>query len=256
MKLVLLAGGLGTRISEESGLRPKPLIEIGGRPLLWHIMKLYAAHGVNEFVICLGYRGYMIKEWFANYRLHTADVTFRLRDDVRTIHKMETEDWTVTLVDTGEDSMTGGRLKRVASYLVPGETFCLTYGDGFADIDITAELAFHRAEGRIGTVAAVAPPGRFGAMLTEAGRVVRFVEKPPGDGALINGGFFIFEPGVLELIDGDATVLELEPLERLAATNQLSAYVHHGFWHPLDTLRDKNTLEQLWASGKAPWRVW
>jgi glucose-1-phosphate cytidylyltransferase len=251
---VLLAGGLGTRISEESALRPKPLIEIGGRPVLWHIMKIYAAHGFSEFVVCLGYRGYMIKEWFANYRLHTADVTFRLRDDVREIHKMETEDWTVTLVDTGESTMTGGRLKRVAHYLTGGEPFCLTYGDGVADIDIRAEIAHHRAEGRLATVAAVAPPGRFGAMEIEHARVTRFAEKPAGDGGVINGGFFVFEPAVLEYIDGDATVLEHEPLERLAAADQLTAYQHHGFWHPLDTLRDKNVLESFWSSGAAPWR--
>jgi glucose-1-phosphate cytidylyltransferase len=256
VKVVLLAGGLGTRISEESALRPKPLIEIGGRPILWHIMKMYAAHGMTDFIVCLGYRGYMIKEWFANYRLHTADVTFRLRDDVRTIHKMETEDWTVTLVDTGENTMTGGRLKRVAEYLTPGEAFCLTYGDGVSDIDVSAELAFHRRHGRLATVAAVAPPGRFGAMEIDAARVTRFAEKPRGDGSVINGGFFIFEPQILDYIAGDATVLEHEPLERLASAGMLTAFQHDGFWHPLDTLRDKNVLEALWASGEAPWRTW
>lgn len=257
VKVVLLAGGLGTRISEESALRPKPLIEIGGRPILWHIMKIYAAYGLREFVVCLGYRGYMIKEWFANYRLHTADVTFHLRDDVRTIHKMETEDWTVTLVDTGESTMTGGRLKRVARYLTPDEPFCVTYGDGVADIDVRAELAHHRAHGRLATVAAVAPPGRFGAMeLNGEALVTRFAEKPRGDGGVINGGYFIFEPGVLDYIPDDSTVLEHEPLERLAAEGALTAYHHNGFWHPLDTLRDRNVLEGMWTSGQAPWRVW
>ncbi len=258
MKAVILAGGYGTRISEESALRPKPLIEIGGRPILWHIMKIYAAHGINEFVVCLGYKGYMIKEFFANYRLHTADVTFHLRENSCTIHRSETEDWTVTLVDTGEDSMTGGRLRRVRPYLAEGGTFCFTYGDGLADVDITAEVAFHRGHGRIGTVAAVVPPGRYGAMNVDASAAVTaFTEKPPGDGAVINGGFFVLEPAVFDyLTEGDATIFERGPLERLAGERQLSAFRHEGFWQPLDTLRDKNQLEALWEGGRAPWRVW
>ena len=258
MKAVLLAGGYGTRISEESATRPKPLIEIGGRPILWHIMKIYAAHGINEFIVALGYKGYMIKEFFANYRLHTADVTFALREDRRTIHRSETEDWTVTLVDTGEDSMTGGRLRRVMHHLIDGETFCFTYGDGVADIDITAEVAYHRAQGRIATVAAVVPPGRYGAMDVDGnGAVTAFKEKPPGDGGVINGGFFVLEPAIFAyLTEGDATIFERGPLERLAAERQLSAFRHLGFWQPLDTLRDKTQLEALWESGRAPWRVW
>jgi glucose-1-phosphate cytidylyltransferase len=257
VKAVFLAGGFGTRISEESVLRPKPLIEIGGRPILWHIMKIYAAHGINEFIVCLGYKGYMIKEFFANYRLHTADVTFHLREDALTIHRSETEDWTVTLVDTGEDTMTGGRLLRVKPYLQDGGTFCFTYGDGLSDIDITKELAHHRAQGRIGTIAAVVPPGRYGSIkLDAAGLVTEFMEKPPGDGAVINGGFFVLEPAVFDYLENDATIFEAGPLERLAADRQLSAYRHDGFWQPLDTLRDKTRLEQLWASGRAPWRVW
>ncbi len=258
MKAVLLAGGYGTRITEESALRPKPLIEIGGRPILWHIMKMYAAHGINEFVVCLGYKGYMIKEFFANYRLHTADVTFHLREESWTIHKSETEDWTVTLVDTGPDSMTGGRLLRVKEYVAGGGTFCFTYGDGLSSIDITREIAHHRARGRLATVAAVVPPGRYGAMNLDADdAVAAFVEKPPGDGGTINGGFFVLEPGVFDyLIDGDATIFEREPLERLAADRQLSAFRHDGFWQPLDTLRDKNYLEALWEGGRPPWRVW
>lgn len=258
MKAVFLAGGFGTRISEESALRPKPLIEIGGRPILWHIMKIYAAHGIREFIVALGYKGYMIKEFFANYRLHTADVTFELRQESWTIHRSETEDWSVTLIDTGEDTLTGGRLLRVKPYLVDGGTFCFTYGDGLADIDITGEIAHHRAHGRIATVAAVTPPGRYGAMkLGDDDRVTDFVEKPPGDGALVSGGFFVLEPAIFDyLTDGDETTFEHRPLERLAADGQLSAYRHEGFWQPLDTLRDKTRLEQLWASGHAPWRVW
>ncbi len=256
MKAVILAGGYGTRITEESALRPKPLIEIGGRPILWHIMKIYAAHGITEFVICLGYKGYMIKEFFANYRLHTADVTFRLREDTLTIHRNETEDWTVTLVDTGEGSMTGGRLKRVAPYL-DGDAFCFTYGDGVADIDIAAEVAHHRAHGKLATVAAVIPPGRYGSIKTDAGGfVTEFMEKPPGDGGSINGGFFVLQPEVLGYIENDATIFESGPLERLAAERQLSTFRHTGFWQPLDTLRDKIRLEQLWESGRAPWKVW
>jgi glucose-1-phosphate cytidylyltransferase len=257
MKAVLLAGGYGTRISEESALRPKPLIEIGGRPILWHIMKIYAAHGINEFVVCLGYRGYMIKEFFANYRLHTADVTFNLREEKWTIHKSETEDWTVTLVDTGEGSMTGGRLKRVKPYVADSGTFCFTYGDGVSDIDIRREVAFHRAHGKLATMAAVVPPGRYGSIKVDgADLVTEFLEKPPGDGGSINGGFFVLEPGVFDYLTDDATIFEAEPLERLAAERQLSAFRHEGFWQPLDTLRDKVRLEELWASGRAPWRTW
>ena len=257
MKAVILAGGYGTRISEESALRPKPLIEIGGRPILWHIMKIYAAHGINEFVVCLGYKGYMIKEFFANYRLHTADVTFDLREDRYTVHRSEAEDWTVTLVDTGEGSMTGGRLHRVMPYVRDGGTFCFTYGDGVADIDITAEIAAHRAHGKLATIAAVVPPGRYGSILVNGeGLVTQFMEKPPGDGAVINGGFFVLEPGVFAYLNGDATIFESEPLERLAAERQLGAFRHEGFWQPLDTLRDKTRLEQLWESGRAPWKVW
>lgn len=258
MKAVFLAGGFGTRISEESALRPKPLIEIGGRPILWHIMKIYAAHGIREFIVCLGYKGYMIKEFFANYRLHTADVTFELRKEAWTIHKSETEDWSVTLIDTGENTLTGGRLLRVMPYLVDGGTFCFTYGDGVADIDITAEIAHHRAHGRIATVAAVVPPGRYGAINLGAGDLVsEFVEKPPGDGAWVSGGFFVLEPRIFDYITGgDATTFEHEPLSRLASEGQLSAYRHRGFWQPLDTQRDKTLLEQLWSTGNAPWRVW
>lgn len=254
---MLLAGGYGTRISEESALRPKPLIEIGGRPILWHIMKIYAAHGITDFIVCLGYRGYMIKEFFANYRLHTADVTFNLREEKWTIHRSDTEDWTVTLVDTGEGTMTGGRLQRVMPYVADAGTFCFTYGDGVSDIDITAELAYHRAHGKIATLAAVVPPGRYGSI--RVGRknlVTEFTEKPPGDGGAINGGFFVLEPAVFEYLHGDATIFEGEPLERLAAEGQLSAFRHHGFWQALDTLRDKMHLEELWAGGHAPWRVW
>jgi glucose-1-phosphate cytidylyltransferase len=257
VKAVLLAGGYGTRITEESATRPKPLIEIGGRPILWHIMKIYAAHGITEFIVCLGYKGYMIKEFFANYRLHTADVTFHLREESWTIHRSETEDWTVTLVDTGEGTMTGGRLRRVRSYLEGGGTFCFTYGDGVADIDLTAEIAHHRAHGRLATVAAVIPPGRYGSITTdEGGFVTEFTEKPPGDGGSINGGFFVLEPGVFDYLRDDATIFESEPLERLAADRQLATYRHEGFWQPLDTLRDKIRLEQMWENGRAPWRVW
>jgi glucose-1-phosphate cytidylyltransferase len=257
VKAVLLAGGRGTRISEESALRPKPLIEIGGRPILWHIMKIYAAHGITEFIVCLGYKGYMIKEFFANYRLHTADVTFHLREDSWTIHRSEAEDWTVTLIDTGEETMTGGRLKRVMPYLADSGPFCFTYGDGVADIDLTAEIAHHRAHGKLATVAAVVPPGRYGSIKADGdGLVTEFAEKPPGDGGSINGGFFVLDPGVFAYIDGDETIFESEPLERLAAERQLSSYRHSGFWQPLDTLRDKVRLETLWESGKAPWHIW
>lgn len=255
MKAVILAGGLGTRISEETATRPKPMVEIGSRPLLWHIMKTYSAYGVNDFVICCGYKGYVIKEFFANYFLHTSDVTFDLaanRMDVRSSHS---EPWKVTLIDTGEHTQTGGRLRRVADYL-GHEPFCMTYGDGVADIDIGALIEFHRSQGRLATVTAVRPPGRFGALELEGTRVDCFVEKPRGDGGWINGGFFVLSPEVLDYIDGDDTYWEHEPLQRLAADGQLSAYVHRGFWQPMDTLRHKLTLEQLWATGSAPWKVW
>lgn len=255
MQAVILAGGLGTRISEESHLRPKPMIEIGGRPILWHIMKIYAAHGITDFVVCCGYRGYMIKEYFANYVLHNSDVTIDARSGEITYHQTEAEPWRVSLVNTGEHTMTGGRLKRVAGFL--DGPFCMTYGDGVADIDIAAEVAFHRAHGRKATVAAVVPPGRYGALdIAGDGHVRRFVEKPPGDEGRINGGFFVLEKSVIDLIEGDRTTFENEPLERLAADGQLMAYPHPGFWHAMDTLRDRNHLEGLWAAGRAPWKCW
>lgn len=256
MKVVLLAGGLGTRISEESHLKPKPMIEVGGRPILWHIMKLYSHYGFNDFIVCLGYKGYVVKEYFANYVLHNADLTVDLAKGAIEYHATNHEPWRVTLVDTGAETMTGGRLKRVAQYLDPNEPFFLTYGDGVADIDIGALLAFHKAHGRQATVSAVSPPGRFGALEIEEGAVQRFIEKPPGDNGLINGGFFVLEPQVIERIAGDATVWEAEPLEGLAREGQLMARPHEGFWAAMDTLRDKNTLEALWASGKAPWKLW
>ena len=256
LKAVILAGGLGTRISEESHLRPKPMIEIGDRPMLWHIMKIYAHHGITDFIICLGYRSYVVKEYFANYFLHRSDVTFDLKTNEVTYHTAKAEPWRVSLVETGDDTMTGGRLKRVASYLEPGETFCMTYGDGVADVDITALVAFHKAEGREATLTAVAPPGRFGATIIEGTAVQEFVEKPAGDNGLINGGFFVLEPSVLDRIAGDNIHWEKEPLAGLAAEGQLSAYRHTGFWQPMDTLREKNQLEELWDSGNAPWRVW
>ncbi len=256
MKAIILAGGLGTRISEESHLRPKPMIEIGGRPVLWHIMKMYAAHGVNDFIICLGYKGYVIKEYFANYFLHMSDVTFDMAENRMEVHRRHAEPWRVTLVDTGDNTMTGGRLRRVRDYLAPGESFAFTYGDGVADIDLTAEFAFHRAHGKLATVAAVQPPGRYGALQLEGHRVSGFTEKPRGDGGLINGGFFVLQPEVLDLIVGDASSWELEPMATLAAQGQLCAFEHSGFWQPMDTLREKNLLEELWQSGKAPWKQW
>jgi glucose-1-phosphate cytidylyltransferase len=255
MKLVILAGGLGTRISEETSLKPKPMVEIGGMPILWHIMKMYAMHGITEFVLCLGYKGYLIKEFFANYFLHTADVTFDLKNNRMDVHQRTAEPWRVTLVDTGEATMTGGRLKRVAAYL-GDDDFCLTYGDGVADIDITAQLAFHRAGGKLATVTAVRPPGRFGALALDGHQVSSFLEKPQGDGGWINGGFFVLSPRVLDHIEDDQTVWEQAPLQRLAADGQLRAFQHHGFWQPMDTLREKNLLENLWASGRAPWKKW
>lgn len=256
MKAVLLAGGLGTRISEESHLRPKPMIEVGGRPILWHIMKLYSHYGFNDFIVCLGYKGYVVKEYFANYVLHNADLTVDLAKGSVEYHATNHEPWRVTLVDTGADTMTGGRIKRIADYLPKDEPFFLTYGDGVADIDIGALLKFHKAHGKQATVSAVSPPGRFGALEIVEGAVKRFIEKPPGDNGLINGGFFVLEPSVIDRIAGDSTVWELEPLESLARDGQLMARPHDGFWAAMDTLRDKNTLEALWTSGEAPWKLW
>lgn len=256
MKAVILAGGLGTRISEETHLKPKPMIEIGGKPILWHIMKMYSAHGVNEFVICCGYKGYIIKEYFANYFLHMSDVTFDMAKNVMEVHERHAEPWRVTLVDTGEDTMTGGRLKRVAEYVKDEKAFCFTYGDGVADVDISAAIAFHASHQKLATVTAVQPPGRYGALSLIGETVQGFTEKPRGDGGLINGGFFVLSPSCLERIAGDATSWELDPLTELATDGQLMAFEHRGFWQPMDTLREKNLLEDLWQSGKAPWKVW
>jgi glucose-1-phosphate cytidylyltransferase len=256
MKAVILAGGLGTRISEESQLRPKPMIEIGGRPILWHIMKIYAHHGVTEFVICLGYRGYMIKEYFANHVLHNSDVTIDTRNNKLTYHGCHADSWIVTLADTGEETLTGGRLKRVARYLDRDQPFCMTYGDGVADIDITALIAFHRRHGRNATLTAVVPRGRYGALDLKGHEITRFLEKPAGDHAFVNGGFFVLQPSVLDRIAADMTAWEAEPLESLARDGQLMAFHHSGFWQPMDTLRDKNALEDLWRGGAAPWKLW
>ena len=256
MKCVILAGGLGTRISEETGLRPKPMIEIGGRPILWHIMKIYSSHGVNDFVICCGYKGYLIKEYFANYFLHMSDVTFDMAHNTMQVHERKAEPWRVTLVDTGETTMTGGRLKRVAPYVAGEDAFCCTYGDGVADVDIAAGIAFHRSHGRLATVTAVLPPGRYGALQLAGERVQGFAEKPRGDGGLINGGFFVLSPRCLDRIAGDATPWEAEPLTGLAADGELMAFAHTGFWQPMDTLREKTLLEELWQSGRAPWKRW
>jgi glucose-1-phosphate cytidylyltransferase len=257
MKAVLLAGGFGTRISEETALTPKPLIEIGGKPILWHIMKMYSAHGIHDFVICCGYKGYLIKEYFANYFLHTSDVTFDIQRNEMKVHQRNAEPWRVTLIDTGEETMTGGRLKRIASYLEGEEIFCLTYGDGVSDVNITELIKFHRDHGLQATITAIHPPGRFGALDIQSDqRVTSFKEKPIGDGGMINGGFFVLSPKVLDLIKGDHTTWEREPLELLAKADQLKAYRHEGFWQCMDTLRDKKLLEELWDSGKAPWQVW
>ncbi len=256
MKAVILAGGLGTRILEESHLRPKPMVEIGGKPILWHIMKIFSHHGINDFVVCLGYKGYVIKEYFANYFMHTSDVTFDLEKNSMEVHEQHSEAWRVTLVDTGEHSMTGGRLKRVKQYLTPGQPFCFTYGDGVADIDITAEVAFHKAHGKLATVAAVQPPGRYGALVRQGDAIEGFVEKPRGDGGWINGGFFVLQPEVIQYIANEATSWEVEPMSALAADGQMMAYEHNGFWQPMDTLREKNLLEDLWQTGKAPWKKW
>ncbi|MGE8681954.1 glucose-1-phosphate cytidylyltransferase [Achromobacter marplatensis] len=256
MKAIILAGGLGTRISEETHVKPKPMVEIGGKPILWHIMKMYSAHGVNDFVICCGYKGYVIKEYFANYFLHMSDVTFDMANNQMEVHQRHAEPWRVTLVDTGDDTMTGGRLKRVADYVKDEEAFCFTYGDGVADVDISALIAFHRKHGRAATVTAVQPPGRYGALKMEDDLVAGFTEKPRGDGGLINGGFFVLSPAVLPLIEGDHISWEMEPLETLARKGDLMAFRHMGFWQPMDTLREKRMLESLWETNKAPWRVW
>jgi glucose-1-phosphate cytidylyltransferase len=256
MKAVVLAGGLGTRLSEETAVRPKPMVEVGGKPILWHIMKMYSHHGVDDFIICCGYKGYVIKEYFANYFLHESDVTFDLERNTMEVHLKRAEPWRVTLVDTGAETQTGGRLLRVADYIMSEETFCLTYGDGVADVDLSEVIAFHRAHGKAATVTATLPAGRFGALEIEDNRVVSFQEKPRGDGGLINGGFFVLSPEVLDLIEGDSTLWEQEPLRALAAQGELMAYEHTGFWQPMDTLREKHYLEQLWASGNAPWKKW
>ena len=257
MKAVILAGGLGTRISEESVLRPKPMIEIGGKPILWHIMKMYSHHGINDFVVCCGYKGYVIKEYFANYFLHMSDITFDMNLNSMEVHHRHVEPWRVTLIDTGEETMTGGRLKRVAKYVEADNEFCFTYGDGVSNVDITQVLAFHRQHRKLATLTAVVPPGRFGALDLDADSVIRsFEEKPKGDGAMVNGGFFVLSPKVLELIENDETVWERKPLEQLALQGQLMAYQHAGFWQPMDTLREKNLLEDLWLSGRAPWKTW
>jgi glucose-1-phosphate cytidylyltransferase len=256
MKVVILAGGLGTRLAEDTGVKPKPMVEIGDRPILWHIMKIYAAYGLNDFVICLGYKGYLIKEYFANYDLHNCDVTFDFCNHTTTTHRRKTEDWRITLVDTGAETMTGGRLRRVREHL-GGETFCMTYGDGVGDIDINALLNFHRSHGRKASVTATQPPGRFGALrIDEGDEVTAFEEKPVGDGAWINGGFFVLQPEVCDLIAGDSTAWEQEPMKTLAANGDLCAYRHRGFWQPMDTLRDKQYLESLWRADRAPWRIW
>ena len=256
MKAVILAGGLGTRISEETSLRPKPMIEIGGKPILWHIMKIYSSYGIHDFIVCLGYKGYLIKEYFANYFLHMSDVTFDIAENKVTIHQNSAEPWRITLVETGDNTMTGGRLKRVAPYL-GDEDFCFTYGDGVADVNIAELIAYHKEQKTLATLTAIQPPGRFGALCFDVHqKVLGFTEKPQGDGGWINGGFFILSPNVIDYIDGDDTVWEKYPLESLAKEGQLSAYQHQGFWHPMDTLRDKNYLEELWQSGKAPWRIW
>jgi glucose-1-phosphate cytidylyltransferase len=256
MKAVILAGGLGTRLSEETDLKPKPMVEIGGKPIIWHIMKQYSAHGINDFVICCGYKGYVIKEYFANYFLHMSDVTFNLSENKMQVHNRRAEPWNITLVDTGENSMTGGRLARVANYIQQDELFCFTYGDGLGNVDITASIAFHRGHGKLATLTATYPPGRFGALDITNNVVTNFKEKPKGDGGMINGGFFVLSPEVLNYLDGDECVWEQYPLNQLAEEGQLMAYEHQGFWQPMDTLRDKIYLETLWREGKAPWKIW
>jgi len=256
MKLVVLAGGFGTRISEETHLRPKPMLEIGGRPILWHILKMYSAHGINDFIICCGYKGYVIKEYFANYFLHMSDVTFDVRNNDMKVHQKKAEPWNVTLVDTGDNTLTGGRLRRVRSYVNDDPSFCFTYGDGLSDVNISALINFHREHGKLSTITAVRPPGRYGALEIDGKRVTRFVEKPSGDGGLINGGFFVLSPSCIDLIEDDDTPWEGAPLAKLTERGQLMAFEHHGFWQPMDTLRDKVQLEELWSKGDAPWRNW
>lgn len=256
MKAVILAGGLGTRISEETHLKPKPMIEIGGKPILWHIMKIYSAHGIDEFVICCGYMGYVIKEYFSNYFLHMSDVTFDMAKNEMQVHQQNAESWKVTLVDTGDESMTGGRLKRVAEYVQDDEAFCFTYGDGVSDIDVAASIKFHQKHGKLATVTAVQPPGRYGALEKDGEIVTGFIEKPRGDGGLINGGYFVLSPRCIDLIEDDQTSWEGSPLTKLAEMGQMMAFEHRGFWQPMDTLRDKTHLEELWSSGSAPWKTW
>ncbi|TAK87936.1 MAG: glucose-1-phosphate cytidylyltransferase [Betaproteobacteria bacterium] len=256
MKAVILAGGLGTRISEETGVRPKPMVEVGGRPVLWHVMKVYSAQGIHDFIVCLGYKGYVIKEYFANYFLHMSDVTFDMTDNRMHVHQANAEPWKVTLVETGDATMTGGRIKRVGRYVRDEPIFCLTYGDGVGDVDVAGSIAFHRSHGKLATMTAVQPPGRFGALELKGDAVASFKEKPQGDGGWINGGFFVLSPKVLDYIDGDDIIWEREPLERLAKEGQLRAWQHRGFWQPMDTLRDKQHLEELWSSGRAPWKKW
>ena len=256
MKAVILAGGLGTRISEETDTKPKPMIEVGGKPILWHIMKMYSSHGVNDFIICCGYKGYVIKEYFANYFLHMSDVTFCMKKNTMKVHHERAEPWTVTLIDTGDNTMTGGRIKRIKKYIKDDEAFCLTYGDGVSDVDIGKLIKYHREQQTMATLTAVYPPGRFGALDLSDNKVQSFKEKPKGDGARINGGFFVLSPKVIDLIEDDSTVWEQDPMEKLASQGQMSAFKHDGFWQPMDTLRDKNYLEELWQSHAAPWKVW
>ena len=256
MKAVILAGGLGTRISEETDVKPKPMIEVGGKPILWHIMKMYSSHGVNDFIICCGYKGYVIKEYFANYFLHMSDVTFCMKKNTMKVHHERAEPWTVTLIDTGDNTMTGGRIKKIKKYIKDDEAFCLTYGDGVSDVDIGKLIKYHREQQTMATLTAVYPPGRFGALELINNKVQTFKEKPKGDGARINGGFFVLSPKVIDLIEDDSTVWEQDPMEKLASQGQMSAFKHDGFWQPMDTLRDKNYLEELWQSHAAPWKVW
>ncbi len=256
MKAVILAGGFGTRLSEETILRPKPMIEIGGKPILWHILKMYSAHGINEFIICLGYKGYVIKEYFANYFLHESDVTFDLSNNQTTVHNKFAEPWKITLINTGEQTLTGGRLKRISEFLNAEEPFCFTYGDGLSDINIRETIEFHKKHGKVATVTAVQPPGRYGSIKVDQGKVLQFTEKPIGDDAWINGGFFVLNKAVMNYIDGDQSSWEGEPLIKLAAAGQMMAFQHSGFWQAMDTLREKNQLEELWKNGKAPWKVW
>ena len=256
MKAVILAGGLGTSLSEETSIKPKPMVEIGGKPILWHIMKMYSTHGINDFIICCGYKGYLIKEYFANYFLHQSDVTFCMKKNSMKVHKKRAEPWTVTLVDTGDDSMTGGRLGRVAKYVKNEEVFCFTYGDGVSDVNISELVAFHKKHGKDATLTATYPPGRFGALDIKGDQITQFTEKPKGDGSLINGGFFVLSPKVLELISGDDCIWEEEPLKGLAKDDNLMAFTHEGFWQPMDTLRDMIYLQELWDKGSAPWKTW